>query len=376
MTAPRVKLGINQRKRRWHVDITWPDGRPARTRHLLSTPADEDATADLEIFRTTILPPLIAAREQQAREEALKAAQEAKQAKAGTTLRSLADWFLDVHLAYNNRAEKTVDQYRRTINSFLEYASSRHVSRVPQLSGRIVQEWQLQLNKDKGREVASRDQVLNLRYWLQQCEAAGEVRDLPPIQWSIPKGTKSKRFRALPRTVIQPWLDGLTAWRPQAGLIAAWVDETGWRISDAQDFRVGELDRDKMEINRIQLKTEADLPWPVTPEMLTLYDRALKGREARADDCVFLDHRGQPWDYQRLVKVIDSFESSKARWDGDHITFRDLRKSFGSRLAMAACPPNVLKELMGHKDITLTLKYYVNVDRERMAEWANGNTRR
>lgn len=374
MTPPPLKLGINQRKQRWHVDITWPDG--VRTRHLLPARADEDAAPALAEFRRVVLPPLIAVREQQAREAAVLAAEATKQAQAGTTLRSLADWFLNVHLAYNNRADKTVDHYRRTINSFLEYASSRHVSRVPQLSGRIVQEWQLQLNQDKGREVASRDQVRCLRYWLQQCEEAGELRDLPAIKWVIPPKTKSKRFRALPRTTIQPWLDGLTAWRPQAGLIAAWVDTTGWRISDAQDFRVGELDRDRLEIDRRQLKTDADLPWPVTPEMLDLYDRALAGRETAATDHVFLDHRGQPWDYQRLVKVIDSFEAKPARWAGEHITFRDLRKSFGSRLAMAGCPPNVLKELLGHRDIGLTLRYYVHVDRDRMREWALGNTLR
>ncbi|TWT36016.1 Tyrosine recombinase XerC [Posidoniimonas corsicana] len=51
---------------------------------------------------------------------------------------------------------------------------------------------------------------------------------------------------------------------------------------------------------------------------------------------------------------------------GRHPTVHDLRRSFGERWAARVTPP-VLKELMRHRDIKTTLKYYVGQSAERTA---------
>lgn len=372
MNNPTLTPYIDAKSQRWHVRLTWPGDRD-RPRPSLGIPADQDPAEALAHFQKHILPGYVAKREQRLAREAAEQAEanRPEHTKKGPLLKDLRDWFCKVHLRFDKKADKTRDHYERTIDDFLSYCRGRHVARSGQLSGRIIQEWQLHLNEMKQRDTVSRDQIMAIRRWLTVCEEHGEVKELPAIKWVIPGKTKSKRFRAYGRDVITPWLEGLRTWRPHVWLVCAWVDATGWRISDALDFRVGEIDRVNNYIDRDQLKTSAGLPWPLNAHLLSLIDTALQGREGITRDThVFLDHRGEPWEYQRLVKVLTHYHQG-ARWDGPALTFRDLRKSFGSRLAMAGCPPNVLKELMGHADVTLTLSYYVDVDLGRMNEWAS-----
>lgn len=363
--TPRLALQREPRTNTWSVRITWPGDRKRR-RLSLGVPADEDPTEALEDFKRTVLPTVIA--ERKAEREAEAREQGPQGHKQGPKLQEMADWFLRTWLPASERAGKTQMHYARTLESFIAYMSSRNVGRAAQVGARMAQEWAMEMARQKNRPRPSRDELLAVRYWFERCANEGDFAGIPTLRWNIPGKTKSKRFKAYPRDVLGPWLDALEAWRPRAGLVARWVDATGWRIGDALDLRAGEIDRERGEINRAQLKTDAELLYPLSPHLLELLDRALQGRAApESADHVFLDPKGQPWEYHKLQKTLDYFHSS--RWDGPKITFRDLRKSFASRLAMEGCPPNVLKELLGHADISLTLSYYVQVDRERMAEW-------
>jgi len=369
MESLTLKPYVDTKSGMWHVTVRFKDSK-WRVRPSLGVPGDQDPSEAVKAFRRDVLPVLM---EQNA--ERMAEPKEPSKQSPGPTLTALADWYLETHLPFMGKHPKTINEYRRAIDSLISYCSGRHIGRAQQLTARTIQEWQIQRAKDKALDTGpNRDQVLAVRRWLTVCQEAGELRELPSIQWQIPPKKKSRRFRAIDHDTITAWVDGLEAWRPQAGWIARWVALTGWRIGDAQDLRIGEVDTKAGTIDRDQLKTEEGLPWPIVPAMVDLCERAMVDHPDKdnPDAHVFLDRKHRPWDYQRLVKLIANYE--KTRWDGPHITFRDLRKSFGSRLAMGGCPPNVLKELMGHQSIELTLGYYVNVDRERMAEWMKWTT--
>lgn len=68
--------------------------------------------------------------------------------------------------------------------------------------------------------------------------------------------------------------------------------------------------------------------------------------------CVFVDKDGKPY------KEVKKSFSTALRKAGIHdFRFHDLRHTFASQLVMAGIDLTSVKELLGHKDITMTLRY-------------------
>jgi len=69
---------------------------------------------------------------------------------------------------------------------------------------------------------------------------------------------------------------------------------------------------------------------------------------------VFLDDDGSPFDHKRLARRL-AVVCKKAGLR--HITWHTLRHTFGSHLAMRGAPMPAIKELMGHANVSTTMRY-------------------
>lgn len=79
--------------------------------------------------------------------------------------------------------------------------------------------------------------------------------------------------------------------------------------------------------------------------------------------------------YGSLNYVDRGFTTACKRAKIQQLQFRDLRTTFGTRMAKHA-NPFVLQKLMRHSDIRITMRYYVKIDFSSMAnavEKLNGN---
>lgn len=83
-------------------------------------------------------------------------------------------------------------------------------------------------------------------------------------------------------------------------------------------------------------------------EMLTTTLAAIK----LSDGAVFRNRTGAPY---RSVRT--AFENAVKRAEIEDFTFHDLRHTFASRLVMAGVDLPTVKRLMGHKEISMTLRY-------------------
>lgn len=77
----------------------------------------------------------------------------------------------------------------------------------------------------------------------------------------------------------------------------------------------------------------------------------LKGMERKGDH-VFCNEDGETF-----VRLQRSFEGALGKSEIEDFRFHDLRHTFASKLVMAGEDLNTVGELLGHKDLTMTLGY-------------------
>jgi integrase len=77
----------------------------------------------------------------------------------------------------------------------------------------------------------------------------------------------------------------------------------------------------------------------------------LKGMEKKGDH-VFCSEEGKTF-----VRLQRSFEAALRKSGIENFRFHDLRHTFASNLVMAGEDLNTVRELLGHKDLTMTLRY-------------------
>ncbi len=122
------------------------------------------------------------------------------------------------------------------------------------------------------------------------------------------------------------------------------------------DFRIGLL-----TVQAAYAKTGETRSIPMNP-ILTEALRQLK-LGANGQPHVFLSQRGS-----RYHSVRTAFETALRRAGIEGFTFHDLRHTFASRLVMAGVDLATVRDILGHKDIKMTLRYaHLSQDHKRQA---------
>jgi integrase len=76
------------------------------------------------------------------------------------------------------------------------------------------------------------------------------------------------------------------------------------------------------------------------------------GRKENHSEFVFADRRGKPYKSFR-----SAWEHALEKAKIEELTFHSLRHTFGTRLGMAGVDIKTIQELMGHRDIKMTMRY-------------------
>jgi len=88
---------------------------------------------------------------------------------------------------------------------------------------------------------------------------------------------------------------------------------------------------------------------PINDALYRELERVNKHKESAY---VFCDKTGAPYG-----NVRKSFESAVKNARITDFTFHDLRHTFASHLVMKGCDLRTVQQLMGHKDIKMTMRY-------------------
>jgi integrase len=97
-------------------------------------------------------------------------------------------------------------------------------------------------------------------------------------------------------------------------------------------------------------KTGAELKIPVNDEMTAML-KEIRKKQGLSSKYVFTR------DGTRIKKIEKGFNAAVKRAKIDDFTFRDLRHTFASHLAMRGRNLKEIQELMGHENIQMTMRY-------------------
>lgn len=258
----------------------------------------------------------------------------------------LREWSIRWLKAYHPKS--TIEG--RMIRRFVE----QHGHRPLNLLTRSDFEAHFRLLEREGRRLGGLERVrVSLAGMLQRAVDDG-LLDKSPMRGI-------RRYRPQPRNrVLQPDEEPklLAALSPLWRRFVRVTLLTGLRKSELLMARPCDLvsDGHMLKVRAEANKTRKSRLVPVVPEAAQLLDEQRRSRALGLDT----DERrywlmGTTAPLQALTKACELIEIPP-------VTVHDLRRTFGTRCAKQGMYPKHLQEIMGHKNIQITMRYYVHLD--------------
>jgi integrase len=379
-SSPSLNLYVDKRTQKWCVSVFFSKPR-FRVRQTLGVPATEDAAEAFEAFKSEQLPGIIRDYIERPPEH-----QEKPQQAPGARIRDVIDWYINSHLPFLGREPRTIERYDQILRDFELYCRAHHIGRVSQISWARIEEWQKWMAEHRpakngyGRsQISKRDEVSVVRRMFTAAEETQKIDRSPVVKWFIPKVKKQSKYKALSFEQLRELLRLVDQYEPVIAPVVHWLALTGWRMEDVLDLRWKEVDLKRGVIDRMQLKVNDTLDYPLTPALRVILDRVPL---STGDTLVFplpvgasertLASKRSIYVHRHLTRMCERVENFP------RVIPRDLRKTFCTLMASGAmhpqgipCPPKVLQHLAGHKKVETTLDYYIETDLVGMSTWSN-----
>ncbi len=172
------------------------------------------------------------------------------------------------------------------------------------------------------------------------------IEESPFDRGKLEKGKENKRIRYLLKEEIPKLLDACT--KPYLRRIVVCAINTGMDLGVILGLKWENIRNGY--IYTIRKKTQRPLEIPINDELKELF-REIRQEQGLTSQYVFTKNGHR-------IRSIHTVFTATVKKAGIHdFTFRDLRHTFASHLAMNGRPLKEIQELMGHENITMTMRY-------------------
>ncbi len=272
------------------------------------------------------------------------------------------------------------------LSQFEKFADPVYVSDV---TPSIVRRWFSSM-REHGKSVHTiRTYWRHLRAFLSIAKDDGLLNSIPKVRLpkiddqSLSKGrpinleefermrdARLKLKTTVDRDELRYFLEGL--WygglRISEAYRLAWDESTALSVDDDGPKLFADLERSRPMFVILQQKNRTSQLLPMTPDFADHLKQTKSIRRfgfvyrlpMKSGKRVTFEHT------KNLVRECGKFANIKSG-NGKTATAHDLRRSFAERWA-AKVLPQVLQQLMRHKEISTTMKYYAQMDAERLAD--------
>ncbi len=162
--------------------------------------------------------------------------------------------------------------------------------------------------------------------------------------------TDNKRVRYLDPQELQKLTVALPSWlRP----IVTIARHTGLRRRNILELTWSQVDLSRKVITIPKTKNGDAIGIPLTETAIKTFAEVQRVLHLHSP-FVFCDTQGKPFS---PFQVSMAFKRAVERAKIENLRFHDLRHDFASSLVQSGVPIQVVKELLGHKDLRMTIRY-------------------
>lgn len=228
---------------------------------------------------------------------------------------------------------------------------------VADLTAEELQRWHDKLAKGKTPSTAKRvwtDFRAALNYAFKHRKAASDA------EWrrvSVARNADQGRLRYLSTAEAKRLLNACDAeFRPlvRAALL------TGARYGELVTLEVRDFDPDAKTVRFQQHKTGSVKQVALTDEGAGWFAQWCAGK--RGTERLFQRTSGEPWDTSQQIRRMKA-ASERAKLDPP-ATFHDLRRTYGSLLALKGVPLQFIAKALGHTDTRMAERHYAHLQRD------------
>jgi integrase len=160
----------------------------------------------------------------------------------------------------------------------------------------------------------------------------------------------NKRVRYLSPEELQRLVVALPSWLRPVVTIAR---HTGLRRRNILELKWSEVDMGRKVIMIPKTKNGEAIGIPLNQTAIKTLSAVQRVRHLHSP-YVFCDSDGKPLS---PFRVSMSFKRARERAKIENLRFHDLRHDFASGLVQSGVPIHTVKELLGHKDLRMTIRY-------------------
>lgn len=137
---------------------------------------------------------------------------------------------------------------------------------------------------------------------------------------------------------------------------------TGARYAELANLEVRDFDAGAASLWLRETKAGVGRAVYLDADGVALFKQLTAGRERSAR--VFLKASGEPWGAAHQARPLrDACAAAKVE-----ISFHDLRRTYGARLALKGVPMAIIAEALGHADERITRKHYAHLAPSHVAD--------
>lgn len=247
---------------------------------------------------------------------------------------------------------RTVTRYQNAIDNLTPFFTGKPLDKIDTFTVRIYMKYRLELEgKEAITKATLNREVATLRHSLNVAVARRVLSSNPMTsQGERVKLLKenNQRVRFLTEDEEQKLLQNCNDWIKPLVITAL---HTGGRASELLNLTWAAISKGTITFKACYSKTDETRTVPLS-KTLTEVLKQVKVSQDPPSEYVFCSRAGTPYKSYRT-----GFETACRKAGVSDFHFHDLRHTFASKLIMRGVDLVTVKELLGHKNITMTLRY-------------------